>query len=1117
MKAGAAVALALLLLVSAPFGSVVAGAPAVSITSPKNGAMLLARSVEVTGTALGSSVDWQEALQDDFDLGILENLTNDVSGTLSLNRTVYDTFDGPVVDPARWSVSQGNGLGATEAGGELQLSGTGMADGWSSLVTLISTAAVSDRINGTLKQFMEVGTGAYSVIGLYQDESNYLAVGRGYDFYGLGPGQKVVLLSSVSGCFTMESLGAATNAPHNFVVTHDGTDAVLYMDGSQLASRAIALSGARCMLRAAVNATADFVSSSWDDVSCLFFTSGRFTSAAYDTLSVFPEVSGVAWTASVPAGQSLSVQLRSADNPDMDGASGWVTVSNGQSSGFPAFRQYLQYTVLFGTPGNGTALFRDITVRYGCDVRTVEVSIDNRFSWARATGKEDWNISLNIPDGPCLVWARVTDVTGDVQVVSIAIDVDATEPSASLLINDGSAMTPRPAVNLTITAYDAYGVSSMIISEDEGFPGAEWQPYAGRLGWNLSAGDGPKTVFAKVRDSNGWESETASATITVDTRPPTGTIRINAGANYTRSSTVTLYLNASDESGVSDMLLSNRVDLSGENWLPYTPVYTWNLQLVNGVRTVYARFRDTAGHLSMPVSATVTLDTVQPVFSFTIENGSTYATSYQVELQLNATDNNAMGGMLISSSSQFHGAAWEPWSPARQLTLPGGEGPTNLYAKVRDAAENEAAPQTASILVDTVAPLCVVSSLPATVASTSFTVSWNGNDATSGLVGYDVQYREGTGAWTDWLRLVNSTTAAFTGKDGLSYMFRARAHDLAGNVGAYPDNPKTTTTIRLEVPGSRLPVVSILTPMSSAPYNGKVTFSGTAHARAAARSILSVQWQIDDGAWLNAAGTENWSFEWNTLGASTGPHTLRVRSFDGQDHSAVAERTVSVDNPVENGGGGGTDLMPILLVLGVVIVAGALAGVFVMKRRKRAPVAPAPERVSPTAAAAEIAAPASPGGDRARTKAGPANDADDVDSEPGGQLPEAAPVTAGETADATAAATAEAPEGAAPAASDDAQPTPAQAPSALPPLQSTPRPPLELVRQIDPAQILSVVKALYFSLPGELQFMQPDVIAQLVVTGEQGKAKSGDTLVLIMNRWYFSDETKANFLQRYNW
>jgi hypothetical protein len=368
---------------------------------------------------------------------------------------------------------------------------------------------------------------------------------------------------------------------------------------------------------------------------------------------------------------------------------------------------------------------------------------------------------------------------------------------------------------------------------------------------------------------------------------------------------------------------------------------------------------------------------------------------------------------------------------------------------------------------------------------------------------------------------VNGTPGVFTGQDGLSYTFRARAHDLAGNAGAYPDNPKTTTTIRVQGPGSQLPVVRILTPASSAPIKGKVVFNGTAQAPAQGRSIVSVQWKVDNGAWLNAAGTTNWSFDWNTVGISKGTHTLRVRSFDGQNYSELAERTVSVDNPAATGGGG-TDILPILVVLVVVIAAGVLAGVFVMKRKRSAPKA-TPAEPAPSLAASKRApgagtrAPARP--DAGQVGAEPEAGDAEGGSEPGGEPPEAAPVSAdavdGE-AEVPAGEATPAPE-AAPAASADGEPAAAEAASALPPLNPTAYSLTEIDKHLDPARILPVVQAVFPGIPGELRFMPPQDITELVVTGERSKTRAGESLVLIMGRWYFGDEAKPTFLQRYNW
>jgi RHS repeat-associated protein len=61
-------------------------------------------------------------------------------------------------------------------------------------------------------------------------------------------------------------------------------------------------------------------------------------------------------------------------------------------------------------------------------------------------------------------------------------------------------------------------------------------------------------------------------------------------------------------------------------------------------------------------------------------------------------------------------------------------------------------------------------------------VTWQGNDgAGSGIDHYDVQYSPNGMNWTDWLVDSQQTDAPYLGADGLTYYFRVRAVDQAGN------------------------------------------------------------------------------------------------------------------------------------------------------------------------------------------------------------------------------------------------------------------------------------------------------------------------------------------------
>jgi hypothetical protein len=104
---------------------------------------------------------------------------------------------------------------------------------------------------------------------------------------------------------------------------------------------------------------------------------------------------------------------------------------------------------------------------------------------------------------------------------------------------------------------------------------------------------------------------------------------------------------------------------------------------------------------------------------------------------------------------------------------------------------------------DKAPPQAGVTALPPYQGDAQFVVRWAGADEPggSGLASYDVQYRVGVlGAWIDWQTATAGTSSVFTGGDGYTYFFRARARDKAGNTAAYPTEANTQTTVILRPP-----------------------------------------------------------------------------------------------------------------------------------------------------------------------------------------------------------------------------------------------------------------------------------------------------------------------------
>jgi hypothetical protein len=148
--------------------------------------------------------------------------------------------------------------------------------------------------------------------------------------------------------------------------------------------------------------------------------------------------------------------------------------------------------------------------------------------------------------------------------------------------------------------------------------------------WNFGDGSGPVarraltyryTTFGRFTATQMVNGSTASQTILTDISPPSGTVTINGGANFTTNRNVTLTLSATDNSGlVTGMRFSND-GTSWSDWEIFGTTKAWTLSTNNGNKTVSAQFRDTASNVSATVSASIELDTsTLPIISLVNTN-----------------------------------------------------------------------------------------------------------------------------------------------------------------------------------------------------------------------------------------------------------------------------------------------------------------------------------------------------------------------------------------------------------------------------------------------------------------------------------------------------------------
>lgn len=105
------------------------------------------------------------------------------------------------------------------------------------------------------------------------------------------------------------------------------------------------------------------------------------------------------------------------------------------------------------------------------------------------------------------------------------LTLDTLAPSITLFqINSGASVTTSQNVTLTITSADAAAMKIWGVNGVATESAASWETFASTKSVTLTAGDGSKTVYVKVRDSVYNESSTSSATITLSTAIPTITI-----------------------------------------------------------------------------------------------------------------------------------------------------------------------------------------------------------------------------------------------------------------------------------------------------------------------------------------------------------------------------------------------------------------------------------------------------------------------------------------------------------------------------------------------------------------------------------------------------------------
>ncbi len=307
--------------------------------------------------------------------------------------------------------------------------------------------------------------------------------------------------------------------------------------------------------------------------------------------------------------------------------------------------------------------------------------------WEDHAMEKDW--ILEGEDGLKTVYLVLRDQAGNFSGrYNDRIILDRVGPTeCSAIVNEGKKFVP-PGPRKIPVELNANGADKVIIAEDPSFSEARWQLYIPKIVYEVTEGDGIKTIFIKFRDKALNETQVFADTVILDSKPPEAIdLTLNEGEMYTNepSKTIKIQIEARE---AKEMRISQK-DLSPGVWEPFAKEKTYTLKGEDGEKELGVFLRDEAGNVSEPLISTVILDRTPPKpTSFIIDDGRGWTNNKDKKVTLNFKVGGA-SQMMISTNPEFNESEWQNYSSTiEDFILPGEDGEKRIFAKFRDEAGN---------------------------------------------------------------------------------------------------------------------------------------------------------------------------------------------------------------------------------------------------------------------------------------------------------------------------------------------------------------------------------------------------------------------------------------------
>ncbi len=357
------------------------------------------------------------------------------------------------------------------------------------------------------------------------------------------------------------------------------------------------------------------------------------------------------------------------------------------------------------------------------------------------------------------------------------VELKVSDPLADTFIINSGAPTSSLSVTLNSDVTKEEDALEMRFRNESG-NWSDWESYSKTKTWQLTPGDGTKTVYAEFRDE-GHHVVGMHNNIILNTGAPAGDFYIWGSAIsgnrhlYVNSASVTLCMTISN---VVSMRFSNDGGTTWSSWTAYSDTYSWNLASGDGSKTVDAEFITNAGTTTAS-SRSITLDSTLPsVSSFRIDNNAATSNSIGVTLDYDYAESNSLWAQYMNDGGSWSSQEVLSSSPVnKSWSLRSLTGDRTVYLKLTDIAGNVSSAYSDSIYLSTAAPGIPVPTALTPTNNQKPTWSWG---AVTGAVNYRYSYVNNS-AWTE-IGDVTEFTPAGNLSEG-NHTLYIQAEDLAGN------------------------------------------------------------------------------------------------------------------------------------------------------------------------------------------------------------------------------------------------------------------------------------------------------------------------------------------------